>query len=100
MATIINSETTENNKMIYSILLDYEELLRLQGHIKNIHVFSENTVETKSQLSARGTNKSAKYFLIPKGLRKNADFPNKASCLRTETDSKIIFVYVMDEVMF
>jgi superfamily II RNA helicase len=78
--------------------MDYEESLQLKGHIRNIHLFSEDSAEIKTNLSQRGTNEATKYFLIPRELRENLKFEEKVKCQRLETDTKIIFIYVVDKI--
>lgn len=100
MGSILSSKATKDGNIVYEVLLDYEEALQLKGHIKNIHLFSEDVVTTKTNLSARGKNEATKYFLIPKDLRQNIRFNDKVKCQKLETDSKMIFVYVVDKLRF
>ena len=98
MGSILSSKTLKDGKIIYEIIMDYEESLQLKGHIKNIHVFSEDVADIKTNLSSRGKNEATKYFLIPRELRNNIQFTDKVNCQKLETDSKIIFVYVVDKL--
>ena len=98
MGSILSSKTLKDGKIIYEILMDYEESLQLKGHIKNVHVFSEDVADIKTNLSSRGKNEATKYFLIPRELRENIQFTDKVKCQKLETDSKIIFVYVVDKL--
>lgn len=97
MGNILNSKTTSDGKIIFEVLVDYEEALQLKGYIKNIHMFSEDVPNIKSNLSLRGSNEATKYFLIPKELRKDLQFNTKVKCQKMETDSKTIFIYVVDK---
>jgi hypothetical protein len=98
MGKILGTKTTKEGNVIFEIELDYEESLLLKGHIKNIHVFSEDVADIRSNLSQRGKNEATKYFLIPRELRSNLKFNEKVKCQRLDTDSKIIFVYVVDKI--
>jgi superfamily II RNA helicase len=98
MGTILGTKTTKDNKVIFEILMDYEESLQLKGHIKNIHVFSEDVADIKTNLSQRGKNEATKYFLVPRELRANLKFNEKVRCQKLETDTKIIFIYVVDKL--
>ena len=98
MGRILGSKTTKDGKVVFEIELSYEESLQLKGHINNIHVFSEEVAEIKTNLSQRGKNEATKYFLIPRELRSNLKFNEKVRCQKLETDSKIIFVYVVDKI--
>jgi len=98
MGAILGTRTTKDNKVVLEIEMDYDDSLQLKGHIKNIHVFSEDAAEIKTNLSQRGKNEATKYFLIPRELRKNLKFDEKVKCQKLETKSKIIFVYVVDKL--
>ncbi|MBR9706438.1 hypothetical protein GOV14_05360 [Candidatus Pacearchaeota archaeon] len=98
MGRILGTKTTKEGKVVFEIELGYEEALQLRGHIQNIHVFSEDVADIKTNLSQRGKNEATKYFLIPRELRNNLKFNEKVKCQKIETDSKIIFVYVVDKI--
>ena len=90
--------TTKDDKVIVELQMDYDESLKLKGHIKNIHMFSEDAAEIKTNLSQRGTNEATKYFLIPRELREDLTFDEKVKCQRIDTDTRIIFVYMVDKI--
>jgi hypothetical protein len=98
MGRILGTRTTKDGKVVFEVELDYEEALLLKGHIQNIHVFSEDVAEIKTNLSQRGKNEATKYFLIPRELRANLKFNEKVKCQKLETGNKIIFVYVVDKI--
>ena len=98
MGTILGTKTTKDNNIIFEIMMDYEESLQLQGHIKNVYVFSEDVADVKTNLSQRGRNEATKYFLVPRELRGNLKFNGKVKCQKLETETKIIFVYVVDKL--
>ena len=98
MGRILGTKTTKEGNVIFEIELDYEESLLLKGHIKNIHVFSEDVADIKTNLSQRGKNEATKYFLIPRELRSNLKFNEKVRCQKLETESKIVFIYVVDKI--
>ena len=100
MGSIINSKTANDGKLIFEVLVDYEESLELKGHIKNVHLFSEDATDTKAKISLRGRKAATKYFLIPKDLRKDLKFDALVKCQKIETQSKVIFVYVVDKLGF
>ncbi len=97
MGKILNSKSLPNGKIIFEIMLDYEEALQLKGHVTNIHVFSENTLDISTNMSMRGRKEATKYFLIPKELRKGIKFKSPVKCQQIETPSKIMFVYIIDK---
>ncbi len=98
MGVILGTKTTKDNKIIFEVEMDYEESLKLKGHIKNIHVFSEDAAEIKTNLSQRGTNEATKYFLIPRELRENLKFNEQVKCQKIETDTRIMFVFVVSKL--
>jgi len=98
MGQIIGIKTTKDDKVVVEVNMTYEESLMLKGHIKNIHLFSENAAEIKANLSQRGTNEATKYFLIPRELRDNLTFNEKVKCQRIDTDNRILFVYMVDKI--
>ena len=98
MGTILGTKTTKDNQVIFEILMDYKEALQLEGHIKNIHVFSEDVATIKTNLSQRGRNEATKYFLVPRELRTNLKFNGKVKCQKLETEAKIVFIYVVDKL--
>jgi hypothetical protein len=100
MGSILSSKVLKDeNKVIFEVLADYEEALQLKGSIDNVHIFSENIADIKTNLSMRGKNEATKYFLIPKQLRKDLRFGvEDVICQRINTPTKIIFVYVIDKI--
>lgn len=98
MGQIVGIRTTKDDKVVVELQMDYEESLKLRGHIKNIHMFSEDAAEIKTNLSQRGTNEATKYFLIPRELREDLTFNEKVKCQRIDTDTRIIFVYMVDKI--
>lgn len=100
MGSILSSKTTKDGRIVYEVLVDYEESLQLKGCIKNIYLFSEDVADIKTNLSSRGPNEATKYFLIPRELRHNIKFTDKVKCQKLESKSKIIFIYVVDKLSF
>jgi hypothetical protein len=98
MGSILNSKTTNDGKIIFEVVVDYEESLQLKGHVNNVHLFSEEVVDIKSNISLRGKNEATKYFLIPKELRQGLMFNTKVTCQKMETPTKVIFIYVVDKI--
>ena len=96
MGKILNTKSLPDGQVLFEVVVDYDEALKLQGHVTNIRMFSENTFDNKIQVSMRGSMASTKYFLIPKKLRHSLRFGSDIKCQKIETPSKVIFVYVMD----
>ncbi len=100
MATIISSKKHGNNKVVAEVLADYDEFLQLKGHLNDVYLFTNNVAEIQTNISQRGKNEATKYFLIPRELRQDMKFTEKVKCQKLETESKIIFVYVVDKLSF
>lgn len=98
MGSIISTKTTKDGNIVFEVKMEYEEALQLKGHVQNVHLFTENVADTRTNLSGRGKNEATKYFLIPKELRKNIKLTDKVRCQKLETDSKIFFIYVVDKL--
>ncbi|MFW5886579.1 MAG: hypothetical protein ACOCUL_02365 [Bacteroidota bacterium] len=98
MGSIISTKTTKNGNIVFEVKMEYDEALQLKGHVQNVHLFTENVADTRTNLSGRGKNEATKYFLIPKELRKDIKLTDKVRCQKLETDSKIFFVYVVDKL--
>lgn len=97
MGEILGSKAKSDGRVIVEVLLDYEEAIQLQGHMNNVHLFSENITDLKTNISTRGKNASTKYLLIPKNLRKNIAFDKEINCQKIELKDKIIFVYIIEK---
>ena len=53
MGTIISSKKDGEN-VILEILVDYDELLQLKGHLNNIRLITEEVAEVQTNISQRG----------------------------------------------
>ena len=98
MGAILSSRMQEHNKVVFEVVVDYDEVIQLQGRMDNVHIFSEDSTGIKTNISQRGKNEATKYFLIPKELRKDLKMNAKTTCQKIETKTKTIFVYVLDKI--
>lgn len=98
MGSILSSRIKDDGKVVFEVLVEYDEVIQLQGHMDNVHLFSENVINITTNLSQRGKNDATKYFLVPRELRKNLKFSGEVACQRLETKSKIFFVYIIDKL--
>lgn len=98
MGTILSTKMTKEDKVVFEVEMDYNDSLKLKGHVKNVHVFSEDAAEIRTNLSQRGTNEATKYFLIPRELRDDLNFNKAVKCQKIETDTRKIFVFMVDNV--
>jgi hypothetical protein len=99
MGEIISSRVKEDGKVVFEVAVGYEEARQLKGHLNKVHIFSEDVADVQSNIAQRGKNEATKYFLIPKELRKNMKIGNMpVGCQVIETNSKCIFIYVIDKL--
>src|SRR3989338_2604142 len=97
MGRIISSKVSQNGKIIYEVALEYEESLQLEGHLRNVYLFSEDSRGVDTNLAKRGRNCATKYFLIPRTLRKNLQSTSQVKCQTLMTPTKNVFIYVVDK---
>ncbi len=97
MGEIIKIKTLGKGEVLVEVKLNYEEILKLKGNIKNVYLFSEEASEVTATLSQRGKNEATKYFLIPRNLREDLNFDEEVKCQRIETGSGIVFIYCVDK---
>jgi hypothetical protein len=96
MGNILSSRRDEEGVLL-EVKARYEEYLRLQGHMDDIHLFSEKEGVLRAHVSERGRDGRTKYFLIPRELRKGFRPDNTIRCGRIDKEDKILFVYVVDK---
>ena len=97
MGSIISSKLREDGKVVFEVVLDYDEAIQLQGHMDNVYLFSENISSIRTGISQRGKNESTKYFLIPRTLRKDLNFNSDVHCLKVDTKTKFAYIYLVDK---
>lgn len=99
MGTVLSSKKRDDGKIVFEIIVDYEEATQLKGHMEDVHLFSEKIADIETNIATRGKNEATKYFLIPKKIRKKMKVPAQVSCQKIETPTKSIFIYVVDKVL-
>lgn len=97
MGDIISSKIRDDGKVVFEIVVDYDEAKQLMGHMDKIRIFSENTPAHEARMCQRGRNEATKYFLIPKHLRGNLKLRSNALCHKIDAKSKLLFIYIMDK---
>ncbi|MFH1405983.1 MAG: hypothetical protein ABIG52_02085 [Nanoarchaeota archaeon] len=99
MGRILSSKLKGDDKVIFELLMDYEEAVQLQGQMDHIHIFSENISYLKTNLSTRGKNASTKYLLVPRELRKDIKCDREINCQKIDLNDKIIFIYAVEKFL-
>lgn len=95
MGQIINTKNLPNKTVICKILLDRKEVSCLRGHMKDVHVFSENLCNHFSQINTRGNGGVTKYFRIPLGIRSRQKHDGNLTYQIIETPSKAFYIYTL-----
>lgn len=96
MAEILSSKII-GDKIVYTISVNQDESLKLQGQLNNLHLIAQDTIINPTKISSRGRNSSTKYFIIPKKLRYELSFQEPTTCQRIDTSEKVLFVYLLDK---
>ncbi|HLG25123.1 MAG TPA: hypothetical protein VI564_09395 [Candidatus Nanoarchaeia archaeon] len=96
MGSVKGTKITSNNKVEYVVSISYEESLLLKGHVTNIHLFSEESADTKANILSRGKG-NTKYLRIPRQIAKDIGEMSSVKCLRMESADKIIIYTVIDK---
>lgn len=95
MGTILTTKMAADKKVIVEVLLDYDEYVQLKGQMHNIHIFSEDNIDIRANISQRGRNAATKYFLIPRDMRKGMKLTQDISCVKIDTKGRAIFIYTI-----
>ena len=95
---LIATYTESDVGLILPWFTDYEEAKQLRGNMANIHLFTENVLDMKTNISQRGKNESTKYFLIPKEARSGLVYDAKITCQRIDTSAKPFFVFAINKL--
>ena len=99
MGAILSSRMKDDGKIVFEISVDYEESIQLQGHMDNVHLFSENASDIETNISQRGKNEATKYFLIPKSfINSSIDFSFLIILLMAFLNFKLIFHRIQDGI--
>ena len=101
MGTITSSKIVKD-KIVFSVSMEQKEALQLQGHVNDIHIFTERIADIRTNLSGRGKDSATKYLLVPRELRKDIKFPQskQISCQRLDTKEHAIFVYLVNKIPY
>jgi hypothetical protein len=96
MGSVKGTRITANNKIEYTVSIDYEESLLLKGHFTNVHVFSEDSADINTTILSKGRG-STKYIRIPYKISKEIRDNSIIKCLRMDSAGKIIIFTVIEK---
>ncbi len=94
MGSVKSTKITSNNKIEYTVAIDYEESLILKGHATNVHIFSEDSANNKTKIISRGRG-NTKYIKLPRNISEEVNQDSDVKCLRIESKDKIIIFTVI-----
>ncbi|MBN2454449.1 hypothetical protein JXB11_02790 [Candidatus Woesearchaeota archaeon] len=97
MGVVLSTKLKGEEQVVFEVLMPYEESVQLQGHMEEVHIFSENVKDSKTKISARGKNGATKYFLVPRELRDGINLSKEVNCQKIELKDKVIFIYSVDK---
>lgn len=97
MGQIINTKNLPDKTVVCKILLNQEEIANLRGHMRNIHIFSENLCSQPSQINTRGNGGVTKYFKIPLSIRSRKKHNGNLSYQVIETPAKAFYIYTLEK---
>jgi hypothetical protein len=96
MGSVKGTRITANNKVEYVVSIDYEEALLLQGHVTNVHLFSEECATFASNILSRGKGET-KYLRIPSKLAKDIRTSSEVRCLRLDAGNRVMLFTVIEK---
>ena len=97
MGKIITLKTMADEKVVVTLELTEKEVLWLKGNLDKMHLFSENNLDFETRLVQRGKREATRYFLMPKGLRKDVMPQSGVKCNKISTKTKDIFIFAVNK---
>lgn len=95
MGEIIDIKNLPEKMVSMKVLLSPEEVSKLKGHMKNLHLFTSDLCTQDSKINTRGINGVTKYFKIPLSIRPRKKYEGKLTYQKIETPSKIFYIYTI-----
>lgn len=96
MGLIKGTKITSSNKVEFTVSIDYEEALLLQGHVTDIHLFSEECATFPANILSRGKGET-KYLRIPGKLTKDIRTSQDVRCLRLDSNNRVLLFVVIEK---
>jgi hypothetical protein len=96
MGSVKSTKITTNNKVEYTVSIDYEESLLLKGYVTNMHLFSEDSADIRTKIKSRGKG-NTKYIRIPRQIAKDIRDNSNVMCLRMDSADRIIIYTVIEK---
>ncbi|MFH1181898.1 MAG: hypothetical protein V1702_02985 [Candidatus Woesearchaeota archaeon] len=103
MGRLLRTKSLASGKVKCFLEVCPDEVLSLEGSLRDVYVFSAGFCKTKAGFVEMGINDSTKYFEVPEGMVikhgakrvKSADRLG-VSCQTLEDESKIFFIYIVN----
>ena len=96
MGSVKSTRITANNRVEYTVSIDYDESLLLKGHVTNVHIFSEDSADIKTNITSRGKG-NTKYIRVPQRIAKEIRDNTIVKCLRMDSADKVIIYTVIEK---
>ena len=98
MGRIINIKSTTKDNVQVTLEMSQEEVVWLAGNLENMHIFSQDNLETNTRLVQRGKRESTKYFLMPREFRDGILPSNCVKCTKKESIDEHLFIFSVPKV--
>lgn len=96
MGVLKSTKISGNNKVEYTVSIDYEESLLLKGHATNMHIFSEDSADIKANIVSRGKGNTL-YLRIPRNIAKEVKTNSDVKCLRVDSKDRVIIYTIIEK---
>ena len=97
MGKILQVKNKNAENVEVTLELSQREIEKLAGNMNNIHIFSEDTLDTLTKVVQRGRRDSTKYFLMPKEFRKDIRAAGLTQCSKIETKTRNLYIFAVDK---
>ena len=90
----------DDDTVMLTITIPYEEYIQLGSHLKNAHIFSEDLNGDNILVLEKGRGYAAKYLPIPRRLRDEKINYKKAECkiIKIPSPDKLILISIIDRL--
>lgn len=95
MGEVIDSRSKDEKRLL-KIMLNTEEVRNLEGHREKVYIFSEDNCIHKVDLLERGNKREAKYFKIPKELKKRKQKISNICYQKIQEKEKMFFIFTLN----
>lgn len=95
MGELIDSVHNDEKRLL-KVKLNHSEIKNLRGHRKKVYVFSGDNCVHQTNLLERGNKKEAKYFRVPKQLKKRKCKIRDINYQKIPLINKTFFIFTLN----